>query len=99
MTATERGSRKHVTGTVVSDRMQKTIAVEVYRLAKHPRYRKYVRKSTRFFAHDEKNEAHLGDTVEIAETRPLSKKKRWRLVRVVTRATRVPELAEAKAQP
>ena len=99
MTATERGSRKHVTGTVVSDRMRKTIVVESHWLAKHPRYQKYVRKRTRFFAHDEKNEAHIGDIVEIAETRPLSRKKRWRLVRVVTRTTRAPEPAEAQAQP
>jgi small subunit ribosomal protein S17 len=81
-----RGSRKQVTGVVVSDKMDKTITVEVDRLVKHPRYRKFVSRSSKYYAHDEKNDAGLGDTVEIAETRPLSKLKRWRLVRVVARA-------------
>ncbi len=82
----ERGRRKQVTGLVVSDRMDKTIAVEVDRLVKHDKYRKFVSRNSKFYAHDEKNEAGLGDTVEIAETRPLSKLKRWRLVRVIARA-------------
>ncbi len=99
MSATERGSRKVVTGTVSSDRMQKTIAVHADRLSKHPRYRKYVRQTTTYFAHDEKNEARIGDTVEIVETRPLSKKKRWRLVRVVARASGAVEPSKAEAQP
>jgi len=99
MTALERGSRKLVTGVVTSDRMQKTIAVQADRLTKHPRYQKYVRQTTTYLAHDEKNAAHIGDTVEIAETRPLSKKKRWRLVRVVTRASGAAEPSKARAQP
>lgn len=86
MNGNKRGIRKAVTGQVVSDRMQKTITVEAQRLVRDPRYGKYVRKTTRMYAHDEKGEAKLGDSVEIVETRPLSKTKRWRLVRVVTRA-------------
>ena len=82
----ERAGRKQVTGVVTSDKMKKTITVQVDRLVKHPKYRKYVRRSSKLYAHDEKNQAGLGDTVEIAETRPLSKLKRWRLVRVVARA-------------
>jgi small subunit ribosomal protein S17 len=82
----ERGNRKGVVGVVVSDRMDKTITVRVDRLVKHPRYRKFLSRRSKYYAHDEKNEAGVGDTVEIAETRPLSKLKRWRLVRVVTRA-------------
>ncbi|MHC4917713.1 MAG: 30S ribosomal protein S17 [Planctomycetota bacterium] len=82
----ERVDRKHVIGMVVSDKMDKTIAVRVERLVKHPRYRKFMNRRSKFYAHDEKNEAGTGDTVEIAETRPLSKQKRWRLVRVVARA-------------
>jgi small subunit ribosomal protein S17 len=99
MTATERGSRKLVTGTVTSDRMQKTIAVQADRLTRHTRYQKYVRRTTTYFVHDEKNEARIGDTVEIAETRPLSKKKRWRLVRVVTRASGAVETSKVKTKP
>ena len=99
MTASERGSRKLVTGVVTSDRMQKTIAVQADRLVRHQRYQKYLRKTTTYFAHDEKNEAHIGDTVEIVETRPVSKKKRWRLVRVVTRASGAAEPSKARAQP
>ena len=87
MSAAERGKRKQLTGVVVSDRMQKTIAVEAGRLVKHPRYLKYVARSSRYYAHDEKGAAHVGDTVEIVETRPLSKTKRWRLVRVVARSS------------
>jgi len=83
---TERQARRHVTGVVVSDRMDKTITVKVDRLVRHTMYRKFVSRSSKFYAHDEKGEAGLGDTVEIAETRPLSKLKRWRLVRVLSRA-------------
>lgn len=81
----ERGQRKVVVGTVVSDKMEKTITVSMKRLVKHPRYKKYIRQNTKFKAHDEKNEAKIGDTVEIMETRPLSKTKNWRLVRIVTK--------------
>lgn len=88
-TATEpkkRGERKRVVGLVVSDKCNKTITVRVGRLFKHPRYGKYLSRSTRYTAHDEKNEAREGDRVEIMETRPLSKRKRWRLLSVVERA-------------
>jgi len=76
-------SRKTVVGVVASDRMQKTIAVEVERLVKVPKYGKYVRRRSLFLAHDEKGEAHPGDKVEIQECRRLSKRKSWRLVRVL----------------
>lgn len=82
----ERGLRKTVVGVVTSDKMNKTITVSVERLEKHSRYGKYVRRSTVYKAHDENREAHTGDTVEIMATRPLSKTKRWRLARVVSRA-------------
>jgi small subunit ribosomal protein S17 len=82
-----RGRRKVATGRVTSDKMQKTITVEIERLVRHPVYEKFVRRRTRVHAHDEQREARVGDTVEVAETRPLSKLKRWRLVRVVARAS------------
>ena len=72
-------------GYVVSDKREKTITVEVSRLVKHPRYGKFQYRSTRFHAHDEKNEAKLGDKVEIESTRPLSKQKRYRLVKIIER--------------
>ena len=75
-----------LTGTVVSNKMDKTIAVAVERLIKHPTYGKYVRRTTRLLAHDEKNESREGDTVAIAQCRPLSRHKSWRLVRVLGRA-------------
>ncbi len=81
-----RGHRKTVIGVVTSDKMRKTIAVEIERLVMHPRYKKYVRAVTRLKAHDERGEAHLGDKVRIMETRPLSKTKSWRLVEVIERA-------------
>jgi len=76
-----------LTGRVVSSKMNKTIAVEVERLVKHPRYGKYIRRSTKLLAHDESNESREGDTVTIAECRPLSRNKSWRLVAVVERAS------------
>jgi small subunit ribosomal protein S17 len=79
-------NRKILQGTVHSDRMQKTITVDVARRVKHAKYGKYLVRTRRFAVHDERNEARAGDTVEIAETRPLSKRKRWRLLRVVERA-------------
>jgi small subunit ribosomal protein S17 len=84
--SSERGKRRIVTGTVVSDSMDKTITVRQDRLVKHPLYGKYIRKSTKFLAHDEANECGEGDTVLIEECRPLSKNKSWRLVKVVERA-------------
>ncbi len=77
--------RKRLIGIVTRDRMDKTRRVEVPRLAKHPRSGKYIRKRTICYVHDENNESRIGDTVEIVESRPLSRLKRWRLVRVVSR--------------
>lgn len=82
----ERNLRKERVGTVVSNKMQKSITVAVDRKVKHPMYGKFVHKTTKFMAHDEKNEAGIGDTVRIMETRPLSKNKRWRLVEIVEKA-------------
>ncbi|MBU6377218.1 MAG: 30S ribosomal protein S17 [Gammaproteobacteria bacterium] len=76
-----------LTGRVVSNKMNKTIAVEIERLVKHPRYGKYIRRTTKLLAHDEANESREGDTVTIAECRPLSRNKSWRLVSVVERAS------------
>ena len=87
----ERGSRKLRIGKVSSDRMDKTITVDTERKYRHPLYKKVVKKTTRFKAHDEKNEARVGDLVEIMETRPLSKTKRWRLAKVIERARTVEE--------
>ena len=75
-----------LTGIVVSNKMNKTISVSVERLVKHPTYGKYVRRTTQLLAHDENNECRAGDTVAIAECRPLSRHKAWRLVRVIERA-------------
>ena len=83
---TTRNSRKVRVGVVVSDARDKTVTVEVPRSTRHPRYDKIVRTSSKFHAHDETNDAHVGDTVRIMETRPLSKQKRWRVVEVVKRA-------------
>ncbi|HMV09677.1 MAG TPA: 30S ribosomal protein S17 [Cyclobacteriaceae bacterium] len=82
----ERNLRKERIGKVVSNKMQKSITVAVDRRVKHPIYGKFVHKTTKFMAHDEKNEAGIGDTVLISETRPLSKNKRWRLVQVIEKA-------------
>lgn len=85
---TERGKRKVMTGTVVSDKMQKTIVVSIERLVKHATYGKYVRRRNKFKVHDEKNEAKVGDVVRFMETRPMSKDKRWRLLDFVQRVER-----------
>jgi small subunit ribosomal protein S17 len=82
----ERGKRLVKIGIVTSDKMQKTRRVEIPRLVKHDRYGKYIRRRTICHVHDEHNESRSGDTVEIMETRPLSKLKHWRLIRVVARA-------------
>jgi small subunit ribosomal protein S17 len=84
--ASERGRRKVRTGVVVSDAMDKTVLVKIDRQIRHPLYRKIVRRSSRLAAHDEANDAHVGDTVRVVETRPLSKTKRWRVVEIVERA-------------
>jgi small subunit ribosomal protein S17 len=80
------GQRKVRVGTVVSDKMQKTVVVAVERRTAHPVYGKRITKTTKFHAHDEENQAHEGDTVRIEETRPLSKLKRWRVVEIIERA-------------
>ncbi|HAJ57416.1 MAG TPA: 30S ribosomal protein S17 [Candidatus Omnitrophica bacterium] len=80
------GKRKEFVGNVVSDKMQKTIVVEVNRLVSHSKYGKTIKSKARFKAHDEKNEAHVGDKVRICETRPLSKDKRWRLAEIISKA-------------
>ena len=82
----ERNLRKEKVGVVVSNKMEKSIAVEVERMVKHPKYGKFVKKTSKFMAHDEKNECNIGDTVKIAETRPLSKNKCWRLVEIIEKA-------------
>lgn len=78
-----RGRRNEVTGKVVSDKMDKTVSVQVYRLVKHPKYKKYVRRTTVFKAHDESNSAKTGDRVRIVESRALSKTKRWKMAEIV----------------
>jgi small subunit ribosomal protein S17 len=80
MTNENKSGRRSVTGIVISDRMDKTITVQVTRLVKHPRYRKYVKRSKNYKAHDESNQCQINDTVVIEECRPLSKTKRWTVV-------------------
>src|SRR6266550_5861934 len=86
MTSQVRGTRRSAVGVVTRDKMNKTRRVEIPRLEKHPRYGKYIKRRTICYVHDEKNESHVGDTVEIMEARPMSKLKRWRLVKVVKKA-------------
>ncbi len=81
-----RNLRKERIGVVVSNKMNKSITVEIERRVKHPIYGKFVKKTSRFMAHDETNDCHIGDTVRIQETRPLSKNKCWRLVEIIERA-------------
>ena len=82
----ERKRRRVVSGVVTSDRMDKSISVRVERIFKHPKYKKYIRRHSTYHAHDENNDCRMGDTVELMECRPMSKLKRWRLVKVVNRA-------------
>lgn len=82
----DRNLRKTRTGIVTSNKMMKTITVAVERKVKHPQYGKFVKKTSKFHAHDEKDECNIGDIVTIMETRPLSKTKRWRLVEIVEKA-------------
>ncbi len=86
----QRGQRRVEIGVVTSDKMNKTRRVEIPRLVKHPRYGKYIKRRTICHVHDENNESHTGDTVEIMETRPLSKTKSWRLVRIVRKSALAP---------
>lgn len=98
-TKPERGTRRVAVGVVTSDKMNKTRRVEIPRLVKHARYGKFIRRRTICYVHDERNESKVGDTVEIMESRPISKNKAWRLVRIVTRGAgqsvpvAVPEVA------
>ncbi|RLD42627.1 MAG: 30S ribosomal protein S17 [Bacteroidetes bacterium] len=82
----KRNLRKERTGLVVSDKMDKSIIVQIERRMRHAVYGKFIKKSNKFIAHDEKNECNIGDTVRIMETRPLSKNKNWRLVEIIERA-------------
>lgn len=82
----ERAHRKVKVGVVSSDKMDKSRVIQVQRNIKHPLYKKYVRKTTKFMAHDENNDSHVGDVVKIMETRPLSKSKRWRLIEILEKA-------------
>jgi len=92
------GRRKEVIGKVVSSKMQKTIVVEVVRTKAHGFYGRVISKAKKFYAHDEKNEARVGDYVRLEETRPLSKLKRWRLKQVVSRSALAPESTGAEAR-
>jgi small subunit ribosomal protein S17 len=85
-TDTDRNRRKERVGLIVSDRADKTVTVSVEALVRHPMYKKRVRRSRKFMVHDERNEARVGDTVRIVETRPLSARKRWRLANIISRA-------------
>jgi small subunit ribosomal protein S17 len=87
------GRRKEVVGEVVSSRMSKTIVVKVTRKKAHPFYGRVIARNKKFYAHDETNQAHVGDVVRIEETRPLSKLKRWKLKDIVRKAALVPEVA------
>jgi small subunit ribosomal protein S17 len=82
----ERNLRKERVGLVVSNKMEKSIVVQIERKVKHPKYGKFVRKTTKLVAHDEQNECGIGDTVKIMETRPISKDKCWRLVEIIEKA-------------
>lgn len=84
-TMKDRGIRKTKVGTVMSDKMDKTVVVRVERVVLHPVYKKYTKRRTTYKAHDEKNEFKVGDRVEIVETRPVSKEKRWRVLRLIER--------------
>jgi small subunit ribosomal protein S17 len=87
--AAERGARQELLGVVTSSKMKKTIVVKVVRATQHRLYHRVVRSAKKYYAHDETNQARVGDTVRIISTRPLSKLKRWRLKEVVARSTRV----------
>jgi small subunit ribosomal protein S17 len=91
-----RGIRRVAVGVVTSDKMNKTRRVEIPRLVKHPRYGKYIRRRTICHVHDDRNESHVGDTVEIMESRPVSKSKHWRLVRIVSKVQRALPQTEAE---
>ncbi len=93
-TVAERGTRKTFEGTVVSDKMTKTIVVQITRKVRHALYHRIIQKSKKFKVHDEKNEARQGDWVRISETRPLSKDKRWRLIEVLKKGSDAVDVKE-----
>ena len=99
MSSQVRGTRRIQVGVVTRDKMDKTRRVEIPRLVKHPRYGKYIKRRTICYVHDEKNESHMGDTVEIMEARPMSKLKAWRLVRIVKKAPTQAAAPSELAQP
>jgi len=84
-----RGRRKMVKGTVISDKMDKTVVVVTEKLVKHPLYGKFIRKRKKLYAHDEENQCSIGDLVQLAETRPLSRLKRWRVVSIIKKAEKL----------
>ena len=86
-TAPERNTRKVMRGIVISNKMQKTVVVQVDRKVRHPLYEKFVSRRTKLYAHDENNEAKVGDVVELSQTRPISKTKSWRLVKIIQKAS------------
>lgn len=81
-----RGKKRQVVGTIVSDKMDKTVVVLVERLVKHPLYHKYIRRKSKFAAHDEKNECKIGDKVRVTESRPISRTKKWRVSEIIEKA-------------
>ena len=91
-------TRRILKGVVTSDKMQKTIVVRIDRLQKHPKYLKYIKASTKLKAHDETNEAKIGDIVQISETRPYSRDKRWMLDKIVKKASKSAEIADEAAE-
>ena len=98
-TTQKRVQRKELIGYVVSNKMNKTIVVEVIRKKAHPFYGRVISKAKKFYAHDEKNQAHVGDVVRLEETRPLSKLKRWRLKEIVRKTALLPEIPAETGQP
>ena len=99
MEESSRGAGATKVGVVTSDRMTRTVVVKVERLVKHPTYHRFVKRTSTFMAHDERSECHVGDTVEIVECRPLSKRKRWRVRKIVNRAVRLDEPQPGEGVP
>ncbi len=98
MAEAKRGKPASKVGVVTSDRMDKSVVVRVDRIVVHARYRRYVQRSAKFMAHDEKNECKVGDTVAIVESRPLSARKRWRVQRILKRAVTAAEAAPQESE-
>ena len=94
-----RGQRKVRVGIVISNKMQKTIVVRIHRSVRHPKYNRVIKRASTFKVHDETNRAAIGDWVRIEETRPLSKDKRWRLVKIMKQASSAPPVPDAEIAP